>query len=55
MARANGKMAQKYQNNAKWPKIAFRRPILVSEMAFWGFWGLVCIEKWSQTEMGKAI
>jgi len=21
---------------------------LVPEVAFWGFWGLVCIEKWSQ-------
>ena len=48
MARANGKMTQKYQKNAKWPKITFRGPILVPEVAFWGFWGLVCIEKWSQ-------
>ena len=22
--------------------------ISVSEVAFWGFWGLVCIEKWSR-------
>ena len=21
---------------------------MVPEVAFWGFWGLVCIEKWSQ-------
>ena len=26
----------------------FPHPILVPEVAFWGFWGLVCIEKWSQ-------
>ena len=26
----------------------FLGPILVPEVAFWGFWGLVCIEKWSQ-------
>ena len=26
----------------------FRGPILVPEVAFWGFWGLVCIEKWSR-------
>ena len=45
MACANGKMTQKYQKNAKWPKITFRGPILVPEVAFWG---VVCIEKWSQ-------
>ena len=39
MARANGKMTQKYQKNAKWPKITFRGPILVPEVAKWGFWG----------------
>ena len=32
----------------KWPKITFRGPILIPEVSFWGFWGLVCIEKWSQ-------
>ena len=21
---------------------------MVPEVAFWGFWGLICIEKWSQ-------
>ena len=26
----------------------FLGPILVPEVAFWGFWGLVCIEKWSR-------
>ena len=48
MARVAWKMAPKYQKNAKWPKITFRGPILVPEVAFWGFWGLVCVEKWSQ-------
>ena len=48
MARANGKMTQKYAKLKKWPKITFRGPILVPEVAFWGFWGLVCIEKWSK-------
>ena len=48
MARANGKMAQKYPKNAKWLKIPFRGPILVPEVAFWGFSGLVCTEKGSQ-------
>ena len=48
MARVAWKMAPKYQKNAKWPKITFRGPILVPEVAFWGFWGLVCIEKWSR-------
>ena len=48
MARVAWKMAPKYQKNAKWPKITFRGPILVPEVAFWGFWGLVCIEKWSK-------
>ena len=47
MARVAWKMAPKYQKNAKWPKITFRGPIPVPEVAFWGFWGLVCIEKWS--------
>ena len=46
MARGNGKMMQKYAKLKKWPKITFRGPILVPEVAFWGFWGLVCIEKW---------
>ena len=45
MARANGKMTQKYVKLKKWPKITFRGPILVPEVAFWRFWGLVCIEK----------
>ena len=48
MARVAWKMAPKYQKNAKWPKITFRGPIPVPEVAFWGFWGLVCIEKWSR-------
>ena len=43
----NRKKAKKIQN-AKWQKITFLGPILVPEVAFWGFWGLVCIEKWSQ-------
>ena len=47
MARVAWKMAPKYQKNAKWPEITFRGPIPVPEVAFWGFWGLVCIEKWS--------
>ena len=47
MARVAWKMALKYQKNAKWPKIKFRGLIPVPEVAFWGFWGLVCIEKWS--------
>ena len=46
MARAQGKMREKYQKNAKWQKITFRGPIWVPKVAFWGFWGLVCIEKW---------
>ena len=48
MARVAWKMAPKYQKNAKWPKITFRGPIPVPEVAFWGFGGLVCIEKWSR-------
>ena len=28
--------------------MTFRGPIWVPKMSFWGFWGLVCIEKWSQ-------
>ena len=48
MVRANGKMTQKYAKLIRWPKITFRGPILVPEVSFWGFWGLVCIEKWSQ-------
>ena len=47
MARGNGKMMQKYQKNAKWPKITFRGSIRVPEESFWGFGGLVCIEKWT--------
>ena len=42
------KTGQKYAKLIKWPKITFRGLNLVPEMAFWGFWGLVCIEKWSQ-------
>ena len=34
--------------NGKWPKMTFRGPIWVPKVSFWGFWGLVCIEKWSQ-------
>ena len=29
-------------------KIYFQGPIRVSEVSIWEFWGLVCIEKWSQ-------
>ena len=48
MARANGKTTQKYAKLIKWPKITFQGLILVSEVAFWRFGGLVfCIEKWS--------
>ena len=46
--RAQGKMGQKYQKNAKWPNISFRGPIWVPKVPNWGFWGLVFIEKWSQ-------
>ena len=46
IARGNGKMTYKYQKNAKWPKITFRGLIRVLEVSIWGFWGLVCIEKW---------
>ena len=28
--------------------MTFRGPIWVPKVSFWGFWGLVCIEKWSQ-------
>ena len=45
--RAQGKMGQKYQKNAKWPKISFWGSIWGPKVSFWGFWGLVCIEKWS--------
>ena len=38
----------KVSKNAKWPKITFRGPILVPKVCCWGFWGLVCIEKWAQ-------
>ena len=37
----------KISKNAKWPKITFRGLILVPKVSFWGFYGLVCIEKWS--------
>ena len=47
MARANGKTKQKYAKLKKWLKITFRGLILVPCVAFWGFWGLVCIEKLS--------
>ena len=47
MVHANGKMTQKYAKVEKWPKITFQGLILVPEVAFWGFRGLVCIEKWS--------
>ena len=30
------------------PINTFRGPIWVPKVGFWGFWGLVCIEKWSQ-------
>ena len=41
MARANGKMTQKYQKYAKWLKITFRGPILVPVRNFlrWLFGG----------------
>ena len=42
------KTGQRYAKLKKWPKITFRGPILVPEVVFWGFWGLVCIEKWSR-------
>ena len=45
MARAQGKMREKYSKNAKWPQMTFRGPIWVPKVSFWG---LVCIEKWSQ-------
>ena len=47
MARPQGKMRSKYQQqqqqqqNAKWPKITIRGPILVPEVSCWGFWKLV--------------
>ena len=28
--------------------MTFRGPIWVPKVSFWGFWGLVCIKKWSQ-------
>ena len=28
--------------------MTFRGPIWVPKVCFWGFWGLVCIKKWSQ-------
>ena len=28
--------------------MTFQGPILVPKVAFWGLWGLVCIEKWSR-------
>ena len=28
--------------------MTFRGPIWVPKVTYWGFWGLVCIEKWSQ-------
>ena len=31
-----------YAKLIKWPKITFRGPILVPEVPFWEFWGLVC-------------
>ena len=39
---------RKWQKSIKWPKITFRGPIWVPKVSFWGFWGLVCIKKWSQ-------
>ena len=45
-SRENGVKISK--KNANRPKITFRGPILVPKVSFWGFWGLVCIEKWSQ-------
>ena len=47
MVHANGKITQKYSKLIRWPKITFRGPNLVPEVSFWGFWGLVYIEKWS--------
>ena len=48
MARVAWKMAPKYQQNAKWSQITFRGLILVPEVAFGRFLGLVCIKKWSR-------
>ena len=39
MARANGKMTQKYPKNEKWPKITFRGPKKAPKVPKWGFWG----------------
>ena len=47
LARAQVKMGKKYKKNANWPKMKFRSPIRVPEVSVSGFWGLVCIEKWS--------
>ena len=35
------------KNVKKMAKKTFQGPILVPEVTGWGFWGLVCIEKWS--------
>ena len=35
--RAQGKMGQKYQKNAKWPKISFRVPIWVPNVPLFKF------------------
>ena len=39
LARAQGKMGQKYQKKAKWPKTTFRGPILVPQVFFVCFGG----------------
>ncbi len=38
------KTGQKYAKLIKFAKITFQGPILVPDLALWGFWGLVCIE-----------
>ena len=48
MAHQYWKITLKCSKNAKWPKITLQGPIRVPEVAFWGFCGLVCIEKWSR-------
>ena len=45
MAFLHSKNEAKICKNRFWPKMTFRGPIWVPKMSFWGFWGLVCIEK----------
>ena len=44
----NGNFNGKTAKIKKWPKMTFWGPIWVPKVSFRGFWGLVCIEKWSQ-------